>query len=458
MGTVHAKDHVVQPNIPQHEEVESIAVPVVKKVVAIDDLKLKVQRLKVTGLCKTKTDIIVEQVKPLLSADSLQDVLLGVQEAQQKLLSLEVFNKVEVLLDTAKGPQAKRNHLDVTFYVEEAGRVKLGMSAHAGRQSGDASLSLGVRNVFGRAEQLRLTSSTTLPDFGLSQQLEFYKRYYADLDKKLFLSLGRTKTDHSYSGFQEMVTGSLAQIQFPSWLGDHKLFWSLHWREIFGFPSNVPMQVRSNAGHSLKSSLTHTLEVDKRDSVIDPYEGYYAQIIQEFAGIGGDTVFGKAEIHAGLYQQIWNDLVGSLTFWTGIMRPITPSRINDRFHLGGATTVRGFGMWGIGPHDSGYSLGGQAYWAAGLHLYHPLPFLQGPINEILKTHLFLTTGNLFCYGGLTPSELKGKLQQYRLSFGFGLLLNLRNGKLELNYCVPLRTQPSDRIQPGLGFGIGFEFL
>ena len=30
-------------------------------------------------------------------------VLLGVQEAQQKLLSLEVFNKVEVLLDTAKG-------------------------------------------------------------------------------------------------------------------------------------------------------------------------------------------------------------------------------------------------------------------------------------------------------------------------------------------------------------------
>ena len=36
------------------------------------------------------------------------------------------------------GPQAKRNHLDVTFYVEEAGRVKFGLSAHAGRQSGDA--------------------------------------------------------------------------------------------------------------------------------------------------------------------------------------------------------------------------------------------------------------------------------------------------------------------------------
>ena len=42
---------------------------------------------------------------------------------------------------------------------------------------------------------------------------------------------------------------------------------------------------------------------------MDPYGGYFANIVQEFAGIGGDTVFGKAEIHAAFYQQIWNDLV-----------------------------------------------------------------------------------------------------------------------------------------------------
>lgn len=51
------------------------------------------------------------------------------------------------------------------------------------------------------------------------------------------------------------------------------------------------------------------MEIDRRDDPVDPYEGYYARILQEFAGIGGDTVFGKAEIHAGLYRQIWNDLV-----------------------------------------------------------------------------------------------------------------------------------------------------
>ena len=45
---------------------------------------------------------------------------------------------------------------------------------------------------------------------------------------------------------------------------------------------------------------------------MDPYKGYYARVVQEFAGIGGDTVFGKAEIHSALYHQIWNNLVNNI--------------------------------------------------------------------------------------------------------------------------------------------------
>ena len=47
---------------------------------------------------------------------------------------------------------------------------------------------------------------------------------------------------------------------------------------------------------------------------MDPYEGYYARVVQEFAGIGGDTVYGKAEIHSALYYQIWNDLVNNVLY------------------------------------------------------------------------------------------------------------------------------------------------
>lgn len=45
---------------------------------------------------------------------------------------------------------------------------------------------------------------------------------------------------------------------------------------------------------------------------------------------------------------------------------------------------------------SGDYLGGEAYWAGGLHLYTPLPFRpgRGGFGELFRTHFFLNAGNL----------------------------------------------------------------
>ena len=38
------------------------------------------------------------------------------------------------------------------------------------------------------------------------------------------------------------------------------------------------------------------------------------------------------------------------------MKPIgSESHISDRLFLGGPTTLRGFGMWGLGPREKGVS-------------------------------------------------------------------------------------------------------
>ena len=39
---------------------------------------------------------------------------------------------------TCVGPGAKKGQLEVTFFVKEKSRLHLGVSAHAGTQSGDA--------------------------------------------------------------------------------------------------------------------------------------------------------------------------------------------------------------------------------------------------------------------------------------------------------------------------------
>lgn len=52
-------------------------------------------------------------------------------------------------------------------------------------------------------------------------------------------------------------------------------------------------------------------------------------------------------------------------------------------------------------------LGGEAYWAGGLHLYTPLPFRpgKGGFGDLFRTHFFLNAGNLcnLNYGGCTEN-------------------------------------------------------
>lgn len=52
-------------------------------------------------------------------------------------------------------------------------------------------------------------------------------------------------------------------------------------------------------------------------------------------------------------------------------------------------------------------LGGEAYWAGGLHLYTPLPFRpgRGGFGDLFRTHFFLNAGNL-C--NLNYGENQGK--------------------------------------------------
>lgn len=57
---------------------------------------------------------------------------------------------------------------------------------------------------------------------------------------------------------------------------------------------------------------------------------------------------------------------------------------------------------------TGDYLGGEAYWAGGVHLYTPLPFRpgRGGFGDLFRTHFFLNAGNLcnLNYGGLAPKK------------------------------------------------------
>ena len=126
--------------------------------------------------------------------------------------------------------------------------------------------------------------------------------------------------------------------------------------------------------------------------------------------------------------------------------------LTDRFFLGGPLNLRGFQMNGIGPHNNKSALGANTYWVGGLNMYLPLPF-KNVFNENLRVHGFLNAGNI-----MDKISTNSLLQNVRLSTGVGLVMSFGSKlRLEIGYCIPLESQPEDKQQSGLQFGVGINY-
>ena len=108
------------------------------------------------GLKRTENDIVVEQVKDVLKATSLQELYFKSLESMSQLKQLNIFKDVYVFLDTdkkrgkvnKKGVESRpdvhssrirsEDSVEVIFFVQEKGLTNFGVAANAGTQSGDA--------------------------------------------------------------------------------------------------------------------------------------------------------------------------------------------------------------------------------------------------------------------------------------------------------------------------------
>jgi outer membrane protein insertion porin family len=137
-------------------------------------------------------------------------------------------------------------------------------------------------------------------------------------------------------------------------------------------------------------------------------------------------------------------------------------RRNDKFLLGGSTSLRGFQFAGIGPREngianlSGYALGGDAYYAVGFHVLTPLPYL--PVQH-LRGMCFLNGGSLVPLGrNSIKKNIADLIGNPSISAGIGLVARFAGFRLELNYCLPLRITSTDSLNSGFQFGIGINLM
>uniref|UniRef100_A0A8B9LBE2 Sorting and assembly machinery component 50 homolog A n=1 Tax=Astyanax mexicanus TaxID=7994 RepID=A0A8B9LBE2_ASTMX len=414
---------------PEHEPQQEV----------LENRDVVVQHVHIDGLGRTKEDVLTYEIADVFRAKNLIDVMKKSHDARQKLLRLGIFRQVEVVIDTAEGEDALPNGLDVTFEVKELRRMTGSYNTMVGNNEGSMVLGLKLPNVFGRAEKLTFQFSygTKETSYGLS----FFKPQPGHFERNFSINLYKVTGQFPWSSLRETDRGISTEISFPIWKTNHTLKWEGVWRELGCLARTASFAVREESGHSLKSSLSHAMVIDTRNSPILPKRGALLKINQELAGYtGGDASFLKEdfEIHQG---SLWQCIIGSGCFLDGETK--TQNVMSSFF---------------VGDY-----LGGEAYWAGGLHLYTPLPFRpgRGGFGDLFRTHFFLNAGNLcnLNYGEGPRAHLSKLAECIRWSYGAGIVLRLGNiARLELNYCIPMGVQSGDRICDGVQFGAGIRFL
>ena len=260
------------------------------------------------------------------------------------------------------------------------------------------------------------------------------------------------------------------------------------WRQITGLASNASPTVRGDAGDSVKSSLIHTWVKDQRDNPQLPTRGYFNKTTLELAGWGplqGDVAFGKAEVEAqgaipvpipGIQGESGVSLTTGLR--AGLLYPLPlgteseskPSRINDRFQLGGPTDVRGFRLSGLGPRDGVDALGGDIYAAGSANLLFPIPRVGK--DKPFRFQIFANGGRLLALKKPKTEGTDGEKMRQTLSStiaelgnglpsmaaGFGLVYAHPVARFELNFSLPLVLRKGEDGRKGLQFGIGINML
>jgi len=313
------------------------------------------------------------------------------------------------------------------------------------------------RNAFGGAEVLEGQLS-----YGTQTKRSFHAALTTPLNPTLSthgtLSVfGMERDNSAFASSSEILRGLRATIR-TEYNGSHELGYEAALRHVGNLTSTASMSIRQATGTSIKSSIFHNWTRDTRDDPIMATKGEYLKLSHEFAGIGGEASFYKAQSETVISRKIASNACLSFSTRAGVLWSLLrPTYFSDRFQLGGSTSVRMFRNNSLGPRDGVDSLGGELYWAAGLSLISDFP--KKP-HWPVKTHLFLNAGRLdnMDKAKSLAMNVQESITRPSISAGLGIVYRFDPLRVEVNFGVPLVVSKSDGHRRGFEVGVGVNFL
>jgi outer membrane protein insertion porin family len=195
-----------------------------------------------------------------------------------------------------------------------------------------------------------------------------------------------------------------------------------------------------------KSGCTFGMTHTTTDDPFDPTKGTRINAYYTLMGLGFDSKYHymKLEIDVRKYFPLAGNKVLATKIRWGGMQPIkgdpeTP--VEDRFMLGGALSLRGWGRNQISPvNENGDLVGGNSMIEASAEL-------RFPIYDILSGGLFLDSGNVWA----DPFAID--ITDLRTDLGFGFRAKTPIGPVRVDFATPI----FEKFSATFFFSIGHAF-
>ncbi len=421
--------------------------------------RVYVERIDITGNVRTLDKVIRREFR-LVEGDPFNTTRM--QRSKERIQNLGFFKKVEVT--NAPGSAPDRTVIVADVEEQSTGELTLGV----GFSSSDGPLvdvHVRERNFLGRGQDLRL--GTVLSFRSQQADISFTEPYFLDRNIAAGVDLFAIRTSPTTSVFSG-GTPAYQQTSFGGALrAGYQVTENLRqtWKytarsdDITDVASDASLFIQLQAGTRQTSAIGQVLLYDRRDNRLEPTDGYYASIGNDFAGVGFGVKYLRNKANVGYYYSVLPQWVLSLTGEAGYIFGWggDPVFLQDNFFVGG-DNLRGFQAAGVGPRDivSGDPLGGTKYYLGTVALGVPLPLpkelgISGRVftdfgtlwDTDVKNQTF-TPQQLAATGGVPP-DVKDTAA-IRMSAGVGVTWRSPVGPIRLDVAYPFKKESFDKTQ------------
>ena len=419
----------------------------------------------VSGLQRLHPSFVTKRFTKLEGKTYSPDVL---DERFRTLMKTGLFNLLQI-----KPVPVDGNLLRLDISAEEARSKEFGFWGGFDTYEGAlAGVQVGDRDLFGTGR----AGSATIE---VSQRSYRGEILYEDpffFDTNIFFRARASAFTFDYDGYSKFELGG--HFDFTRKITKHdEVGLALAIRDVKITDSEIrPAFLLGPTTNYLVNTVGLTNTLDMRESPNVTPRGFLINNTVDLASsaLGSDIEFIRGTMRVGYYlpfgpKPLAPGVIGversgtSLQRWfrqssiafgarSGIVHSLTSNNsdeatalpIDERFFIGGATTVRSFGERDLGPHDNhGHPVGGEFYTVFNVEYSFPIfGELQGAI--------FTDAGNLL------PSSEDIGLNDMRYAIGAGLRYKLPVGPIRLDYGV--NPDPRDGEDFGaFHFSFGFAF-